>query len=374
MSKPAITYMKREIKKSYPVFILGVLYSIFIFAIVFYELRDVQSEALVSFAYPEFFDQMEGGDLFIYSLSHQMEKIHAFVVIVLEVLLIRQIFYLENRAGITDFLRILPVKEWKKTCIKAGVGETIIFGICVVFGLTGTIVNAILNPRITMANQFVPNYGATVNSYAMLWQIVLLMFLAMSAIFLVLFAAQICIHNSMVAYAAGAGILAAPFYFVTLYESVTTGKTYEGIGNIPKSLLYHEPLNFMRSTEYQNNYFTKEVTVYQWYPEQLKFLILISLAAAVIIALAVKMRWNIRQSDHSIVSSLVILEFVLSGLFLCAGTGIAVATNNLPMHIRQRDYAGELKFWLISIFIAGVFLLAANIGVLLKIKRRKECR
>lgn len=115
--------------------------------------------------------------MFIYSLCGKLDEFHVLAVIVLEMFLIRQIFYLENRAGIMDFLRILPIKEWKKVCIKAGVGKCVILGICAVFGLTGTIVNVILNPKITMLNELVQNAGTIGNSYVMLWQIVLIIFL-----------------------------------------------------------------------------------------------------------------------------------------------------------------------------------------------------
>lgn len=198
----------------------------------------------------------------------------------------------------------------------------------------------------------------------------------MSAIFLVSFAAQICIHNTIVAYIASIGILAAPSYFVTLYESVTTGGVFEKIEQIPMSFLYHWPQYVVRSTEFENAYFSKETVVFQWYPEKLKFLGLIILAAVAVIALAVRMKWMIRQTNNSIVSSIVVMEFVLSGLFLCAGTGIAVFTGNLPIHSgnHRHYYSEEFKFWAISILFAVILLLAANIGIVLKRKRRKESR
>lgn len=110
MSKSSVTYMKRELRKVLPVFALAVLYAAFIFLVVCLELSDQNAQARLAIAFPNtvFFN---AGNTFCFMVASILGKFHSIAVIVLEVLLIRKVFYLENRAGVSDFLRILPLKE-----------------------------------------------------------------------------------------------------------------------------------------------------------------------------------------------------------------------------------------------------------------------
>lgn len=370
MSKPVITYLKREIKKVLPVLILGILYVAFIFGIVYLSLRDKHMNAILSFAYTDWFSVDEVGNLFIHRLCSYMEEFHLIFIVVFIGILVYRVFYQENRAEISDFLRILPVKDWQKLWIKVGVGESIILLVCALFGVTGTVMNAILNPEFQKISGFFPGDHAPVGSYVMLWQIVLMMFLGMSAIFLVLFAAQSMIHNMAVAFCVGSGVLFAPFYFTTVYESVVNDSVIAH--SIPLSLLMHYPeylyggdmidadLSYVGG---QSMPVTIVNTQWLWFSEKLIFLLVLIFIALVIIAAVAVFRWNIRESSNSIINSKAVTEFIFTGISVAVAASIVLFNSD----------GGEAGFqvWLTSGLIAAILLAVANMILYAVQKRRK---
>lgn len=372
MSKPVITYLKREIKKVLPVLILGIVYVAFIFGIVYLNLRDKYMDAILSFAYSDWFSVDEIGDLFINRLCSYMEEFHLIFIIVFIGILVYRVFYQENRAEISDFLRTLPVKDWQKLWIKVGVGEGVILLVCALFGVTGTVMNAILNPKFQEISSFFPGDHAPAGSYVMLWQIVLMMFLGMSAIFLVLFAAQSIIHNVAVAFCVGSGVLFAPFYFTTVYESVVNDSYIAH--SIPLSLLmyYPEYIYGGEAIDVDLSYVGEQpmsmsVTIanaqWEWFSEKLLFLLVLILIALVIITAVAVFRWNIRESSNSIINSKVVTEFIFTGISVAVAAAIVLFNSD----------GGEDGFqvWLTSGLIAAILLAVANMILYAVQKRRR---
>lgn len=372
MSKPVITYLKREIKKVLPVLILGIVYVAFIFGIVYLNLRDKYMDAILSFAYSDWFSVDEIGDLFINRLCSYMEEFHLIFIIVFIGILVYRVFYQENRAEISDFLRTLPVKDWQKLWIKVGVGEGVILLVCALFGVTGTVMNAILNPKFQEISSFFPGDHAPVGSYVMLWQIVLMMFLGMSAIFLVLFAAQSIIHNVAVAFCVGSGVLFAPFYFTTVYESVVNDSYIAH--SIPLSLLmyYPEYIYGGEAIDVDLSYVGEQpmsmsVTIanaqWEWFSEKLLFLLVLILIALVIITAVAAFRWNIRESSNSIINSKAVTEFIFTGISVAVAASIVLFNSD----------GGEDGFqvWLTSGLIAAILLAVANMILYAVQKRRR---
>lgn len=214
MDRAVYTYTKREFKKVAPVFGLGVLYVLFIFLSVFLVLRDEYLDKLLSFAYPNNFITVKAGNLFIDTLLSKLQEWHPIVALVFVILLAMQLFRQEKQIGVSDFLRTLPVKEWKKVWIKAGVGELVIIGFALFFGCVGSALNAVMEKDLNEVNSFVIGAEASLNPHENIWQMALLIFLGLSAMFLLLFAAQSCIHNVSAGILAGLGAIYAPYYFM----------------------------------------------------------------------------------------------------------------------------------------------------------------
>ena len=104
MSKPAVTYMKREWKKVLPVFILSVCYAAFVFILVFITLKGANGQFRLGMAYPDEYMSFEIGDIFLTNMSGVLEGFHGFVIIIFEAMLIRKVFYQENRLGLSPHL------------------------------------------------------------------------------------------------------------------------------------------------------------------------------------------------------------------------------------------------------------------------------
>lgn len=369
MNKPAATYMKREFRKVMPVFVLAALYAGAVCTVLYQYLCNENTDMYLLFTYP---GNLYGrtGDMFIVDLCQVLAKIHPVAVILLEILLIQKVFYLENRAGICDFLTVLPIRQRDKILMKVCAGESVIFGFCLLFGILGSAVNAALNPGLSEMNAFVPNMAQTVNSYAMLWQIVLMMFLSMSAIFLVLFVVQCCVHNVAVATFTGIGILLAPIYYTYLnYEMTLVG---HNLTEVTMGLIYPYPDGETALMHQQSPYDEIAVSLIQWDTRQSMFLFL---AAVIVLALGVlvlvlRLRWNIRESDYSLINSPAVSEFLITGFSISVGTAVAYFSN-YTIHMTPKGMSGDsYKFFVVS-FIAGV-VVWASVHVIAAVNARRQ--
>lgn len=366
MSKPAVTYMKRELKKVMPVFGLSAMYAALIVAGLCYYLCDRNTVMRLYFVYPSGMF-IESGDLFIGYLSRILYKFHPIAVIVLEILLIRKVFYLENRAGVCDFLRILPIRERNKIWMKVCAGESVIFGFCFLLGCGASMVHVIFNSELEEINAFIPNMPQTVNSFAMLWQIVFMIFLSMSAIFLVLFVMQCCIHSVPLATFAGVGILFTPIYYVLLnYELTSLGRD---MITVVMGLIYPFPVEDRMVSDFSDG-----VTVLvEWDAQRTMclFLLAIIVLAIGMIILALRLRWNIRESNNSLINSPVVAEFILTGFSLSIGTVVAVISDR-EIHLTWRGMTGNsYQFFVVSLIAGAVVWAALHVVSAVNAKRQR---
>lgn len=373
MNRSERTYMKREVKKALPVLIIGILYTVVAFAVVFQQLRDICLDGYLAFSFPYYFSVREFGDCFIHEWVRVMEKFHPFVIIFMEALLIRRIFYQENRAGISDFLRTLPIKEWKKTWIKVGVGEAVIFVFCLVYGLAAAVVYSIYGDRLNEINSMIPGASVGGNTYFMIGQIVLLMFVGMSVMFLILFAAQLYIHNLVAAYIVGAGVLLTPVYFTYIYGVLYGPARGLGIWTIPSSMIMSFPFLDMQALNSGTDVITMIKYVARWdgYSQKLLFLLLFFLLAVAVILLALKKRWNVWESNNALVNSKVVMEFIFTGISLGFGTVVVMFLDDVRGWMLQSG-AQEFLFWLYSVIAAGFILLFLNATMIVLEKKRKR--
>lgn len=372
MSQPTVVYITREIKKVLPVLVLAVLYTMVIYLYVYMDVRDEIPSGLLALAgYSESAGIYGAGDLFLDSLRRIMGHLSFFGVVFFEFLLILRLFATENRSEISDFIRILPLKEWKKTWIKAGVGEAAILVSCLLFGLAGTVMNAVITPKIQQINEIIPNGTTNTNSCLMLWQIVLFVFLAMSAIYLILFAVQLCIHNMMLAFAVGGGILASIVYFVTMFATIYGD--LGGMTGISYSLIQYLPYRSEIRWEYLYDIINVYDLEWSFYADRLLFLLMLCGIGIAMILLSIRCRWSIRENNFMLVNSNAVLQFIFTGISLAAGMGIALATGNAPLRgTIYRDTGGEFRYWMVSIVIAALFLLVFNLAVLVRKKKQRR--
>ncbi len=367
MSKASATYMKRELRKVLPVFILAALSAIFVFGLVYLALADNNANLRLNLAYMEGL-YMEGGDLFIAQLCYFLDKWYFILTAVIELLLIRRVFYLENRAGVSDFLKILPVKETHKVLMKACAGELVIFGYCAVFGAAGTIANALLSPGLAEINMILSAEGAASNACAMLWHMTGMMFLSMSAIFLVLFVVQCCIHNVSMATIVGIGFLCVPYYYSMIYYMAKSGKT--PLMQIAIGLFcpyaYRIEQNVSEISE------TASIAMVEWQnPQKIRmFLIVVIAAALAALAAALYLRWNLRESNTNYINSPAVREFILTGFSVSAGTAIALASG-YEMQIVHGTVRGQREFFGITLAAAAVVWGILHAVMLVRSLRRR---
>lgn len=365
MDKATITFLKREIKKVLPVFVIAVLGGLLIFGKMYLSLRDHQLDGLLTFAYMYDFWIDEAGDMF---LGYLLQDTISVFAIALEVILILRIFILENRTDISDFLRILPIKEWKKTWIKVGVGEGVNAVLCILFGIVGTAVYAVLGTGIEEINRMIPVGTTPTNSLVVLWQFVFIMFCAMSAVFLILFAVQLCVHHRGLALFIGGGILVTPFFYTIAYPLlVEPGMKNSGMmPMITGSIVNFFPDCDFFSPEYSD--LTKRLIYWTGYTEKVLFLLILMAAALVVIALALHFRWNIQESNNLVINSKPVMEFILTGISLSAGVGMSLVFGDIVVGINHP--LERFSTWIIIVIMTGFLLLIENIIV--EIMQRKQ--
>lgn len=357
MSKPAVTYIKREYRKVFPVFILSVCYAAFVFIILYLSLQNENTDLRLGLAYTDQYSYFETGDMFFGSLFTILNSYHAFAVILFEALLIRKVFYQENRAGVSDFLRILPIRERNKVIMKICAAESAILGFCAVFGLFGTITYNTLRTGFEERAGIFPVEKLMKDAVAsdackMIWQMAFLMFLALSAMFLVLFLLQSCVHNMPAALFAGFGILLAPYYYTSLYSAVS--RWGGDMSEVTASFVSHYPFYVSRSADVGYTTVTGYFAMWQCYSKMVWFLAAVILIAAVMLAIGLRLHWNIRESNNTLVNSPAVREFIVTGLSLSVGTGAAYLTGNLPYPSMEMSFMDKYAFFFVTLIVGAV--------------------
>lgn len=372
MSKPAVTYMKREWKKVLPVFILSVCYAAFVFILVFITLKGANGQFRLGMAYPDEYMSFQIGDIFMVSLSSVLGSFHGFAIIVFEAMLIRKVFYQENRAGVSDFLRILPIRERNKMAMKVFAGESVIFGFSLFFGIFGSITNALLNTGLTEIAEIMPidkltADGALSNTYQMIWQTSGMMFLALSAMFLVLFVVQCCVHNMPVAMFTGFGILFVPIYYTSIYDYISIKQTHMNV--VAAGFLSHYP-----SIEYGEVGWEYDIPAYtvewEYMGETILFLSVVILLAVAMMVLILRLRWNIKESNNRMINSPAVAEFIITGLSISAGTAVAFITGNVP-YAGAETAMDKYGFYIVTL-IVGCIVWALIHGIGLAVMKRHQ--
>ena len=326
MNKATVTYMKREYKKVLPVFVLAILYIGFIFGKVYMGLADTSTEVLLSFCYTSEYGYFELGNMFVGRMVDVMEEV--------------------------------------KVAIKALTGESVIAAFCLLFGAAGSLTYAVLAPGLTEAAGFFQHAGVTVDPYMVIWQVTLLLFLALSVIFCVMFLTRLCIHNQVLATIGGVGILFVPVYYSYIFYVISGGigrKMYE----VAQAFTNPLPRAAMFATEDNIN---RYVAVWESYSEKVIFLLV--LAAVVLISVLVSMwkKWNIRESNSTIVNSPGMAEFFVTGFSFSVGMGWNFVSGSYSYGMSGT----QLYVYFIESIIVGAIVWAVIHGIGFGIMKRQK--
>lgn len=104
--------------------------------------------------------------------------------------------------------------------------------------------------------------------------------------------------------------------------------------------------------------------------EKIVFLAVVIVAAIGILALLLRMRWNIRESNNRIINSPAITEFIVTGFSISAGTAVAVITGNMPYP--AADTVMEKYGFFIVTLIVGCIVWAMIHGIGLAVMKRQR--
>ncbi|MGN1205464.1 MAG: hypothetical protein ACI4SQ_00585 [Eubacterium sp.] len=320
MSNQYRTYMKREIKKTYPLLIIGVLFWIFMGIIV---------TSITSENYENVLIQMSGHDtyqgfwyvgmctnIFLKVLfGSGITPYYTLAIFVFLVILLQRTFLHENRSEIADFLQVLPLRERDKVIMKLLNAHVAIAIYSISFGIIMSLFCLSANADLQKVTQLYCKTYTEYNSYAMIWQSVILQFLGISAMYLVFFLTITCIHNRFLSYAIGCGLLISPVAFCTWFVDIFRQRKESVL-----TLRYFVPGYFFPDSIYVDTASGNSYSNINWdgYGEHVGFYIGIIVVALALIVLAVSRKWHIREAHNVLMNEEVAAQFVITGISFCA--------------------------------------------------------
>ena len=209
--------------------------------------------------------------------------------------------------------------------------------------------------------------GALSNTYQMIWQTSGMMFLALSAMFLVLFVVQCCVHNMPVAMFTGFGILFVPIYYTSIYDYISVKQTHMNV--VAAGFLSHYP-----SIEYGEVGWEYDIPAYtvewEYMGETILFLSVVILLAVAMMVLILRLRWNIKESNNRMINSPAVAEFIITGLSISAGTAVAFITGNVP-YAGAETAMDKYGFYIVTL-IVGSIVWALIHGIGLAVMKRHQ--
>lgn len=294
------TYMKREIKKTYPLLIVGLLFLVFMAVITTSMTKGVYEGALLELS-DHFTSRAVWGmgdvvNLFInVAFGGSISTYYTLAILVFLVVLLQQTFLHENRSEIADFLQVLPLRERDKVIMKLINAHVAIAIYTVSFGVILSLSCLSVNDNLQKVADYYYTSFTQINPYAVIWQSVLLQFLGMSSLYLVFFLTITCIHNRFLSYAVGIGLMISPAAFCLWYDDILR---YGQERNL--IVRYFVPCYFFPDTTYVDTSAGDSYTIIQWgdYGAHALFYVGTIVVAALLIVLAVRRKWHIREAHQ----------------------------------------------------------------------------
>lgn len=323
MNSAIRTYGKREFRKVLLLPVVSLIYTVLVYGLLLLFMKDRIAEQYLKQGFSDITSYIMSGDCFFYYLYESvMNVFYVIAVLGFEFFLVQRLFYLENREGVSDFLRILPLREKEKVFIKLVIGEGMIFLFALIYGIGGTVTYKILERDLVFQNQVFGSVTST-NSILLIWKMALLMFVTMSAVFLVLYLAQSVIHHRAAAFAVGAGVLGVPMLFAGAVKVILHGSNqwiYAAV-SLLKPYGNAEMVSVFDAEDLCINRFCVE---WNCYYDALYLWSVIAVVAGVLIAVSVKYRWNVRESSNRMINSAGVHSFLLSGVSFCVAVCVVL--------------------------------------------------
>lgn len=365
------TYMKREIKKTYPLLILGILFLVFMGITATSMTKGRYEGALLEMS--DHFSEhmaMEMGEtvnLFINAVfGGSFSAFYTMAILVFVVMLLQQTFLHENRSGIADFLQVLPLRERDKVILKLINAHVAIAIYTLSFGVIYSLCCLSVNGSLQKVSELYNKSYHQINPYGMIWQSVLLQFLGTSAIYLVLFLTIMCIHNRFLSYAVGIGLLISPAAFSLWYDDILCYGQDRGL-----LIRYFLPCYFFPETTYVDASNGMSYTLIQWeggYKEHIFLYLGIIVVAAALIVLAVSQKWHIREANNVLMNEEVAAQFVITGIAFCFA--LFGADFMLQIIWYNRNYSME-SYWGVCVIQCVIFYIILSIIRRLLERRRQ---
>ncbi len=327
MNKAIVTYGKREFKKVLLLPIVSVIYVIGVFVTQYFTIENELLTHYLAHGFSGYYDMDSLGDVYMkYLCDNILNDVHWIFTVLFVAFLIQRLFYLENSGDVSDFLRLLPIQERTKVFVKLLIGEGLILFLSTVFGIVGTISFQHANSYLQLRNQMVANM-APENGVLMIWQLALMMFVTMSAMFMVFYLAQSCIHHRALAFAAGIGVLGMPLLIATVVCDLFGVDT--SLMSAACAITNMLPLtDTIRMIESGHTYIGVYGTYWDGYLTTIILWGSMTVIAAALIVLSVKMRWNVKESSNRLINSRCVRSFLISGIVFAVAMIVAMIVSS----------------------------------------------
>lgn len=355
------TYMKREIKKTYPLLIVGLLFLVFMAVITTSMTKGVYEGALLElsdhFTSHGVWGMGDVVNLFINAaFGGSISTYYTLAILVFLVVLLQQTFLHENRSGIADFLQVLPLRERDKVIMKLINAHVAIAIYTVSFGVILSLSCLSVNDNLQKVADYYYTSFTQINPYAVIWQSVLLRFLGMSSLYLVFFLTITCIHNRFLSYAVGIGLMISPAAFCLWYDDILR---YGQERNL--IVRYFVPCYFFPDTTYVDTSAGDSYTIVQWgdYGAHALFYVGTIVVAALLIVLAVRRKWHIREAHNVLMNEEVAVQFVITGISLC--TALFGSAFVLEMISFQEGNYSMVSYWIMTALIGVVIYIILSV-------------
>ncbi len=369
MNQSVRTYWKRECKKMIPVMVLMFIFVVAIWCSVFYSLKGSYEETLLSLAFPETYS-FEVGDVLLWNCWMFLRNFQWVFLIAIMLLMVARLFQYENRAGVSDFLTILPVSEKHKLAIKLVTGEIAIGFFAIAFGVGGSVVYGTCRSGLELRNQVIPGVVEDTNTLLVIWQMSLLFFVMMSAALLVLFLTQYIIHHFLLGLLCGCALLVFPIYFnmilSSFYEipSTVLKAAYAWILPLCELEIFEVSSGLSSLTGYTGSVpgFTTKVI----------FWLVICVVVAVLLVVAQKKYWQVKEANNQVINSPIVEGFLLMGMAGSIGIGIAFSARKVPFTVAEYRQTW-IQFMMTSLGVAlGIVGIVYLIAYAIKKQRSKK--
>ncbi len=375
MNQGIWTYWKREVKKVIPVFAVMLAYIMATWIYVLVQMQGTTERIDLAFSYPEKIRYCLVGDVFGGYLGSFGANFQWVFVPGILFLLMLCLFNRENQPEIAEFIRVLPVRERHKKLMKLLAGELTIVLYSLVFGCVGSTVAMSVQNKFVESSQLVSTATGCANIYDVIWKMVAINFVTLSALFLILFLMQSIVHHFVAALLAGGGVILMPMYLVEIFsEFFQIPCEFKKILDAPFRVFY-EMKEVMLTGPFQQRVLRYSDSLYQ---SKIYFWLTVCVLTLVLWYVSERLYWGVKEANNVYINSPVVMSFLTTGLYVCVGMGISgYVQENIPRGVVEtRNYGRVIRqFFATSVTATVVLAVLTFLAVCLwRIQRKKETK